>query len=111
MIEASKRNIQLCIYPNENLELSTRIRNWLNTEYKWYEKVFERDDYTCTICGKRGSCVLHAHHTVPFNVIIQNLVKQYGEDIDMIKKSEEIRTLEYGITLCEECHRDLHWGD
>lgn len=56
----------------------------------WREAVFERDDYTCQECGKRG-IELHPHH-------IKQL-KNYPElafDVDN------------GKTLCVSCH--LHSG-
>lgn len=58
-----------------------------NTYYKeWIRKVFERDNYTCQCCGKRGGN-LNAHHLYNFS---------------------EYKNLRYdinnGITLCEKCH-------
>lgn len=58
-----------------------------NTYYKeWIRKVFERDDYTCQCCGKRGGN-LNAHHLYNFS---------------------EYPNLRYdisnGITFCRECH-------
>lgn len=57
---------------------------------RWREKVFERDDYTCQICGKRGGD-LNAHHIKPF------------------ARYPELRTdLDNGITLCVDCHKKAH---
>ena len=57
---------------------------------KWRKFVFERDDYTCQICGKRGGN-LNAHHIKPFSV------------------STELRfDVSNGITLCKKCHIKLH---
>lgn len=68
---------------------NSRIRH--SVEYKeWRKKVFERDDYTCQCCGKRGG-TLHAHHKQPFC------------------SNKELRLdVENGITLCDKCHYKLH---
>lgn len=70
---------------NENKE----IRNSL--QYKnWRTKVFLRDNFTCQICGKTGG-ELNAHHIKSFS---KNPLKRFE--------------LENGITLCKNCHKDIH---
>lgn len=56
----------------------------------WRTAVFERDGYRCAICGEVGGR-LNAHHIKPF--------ARYPDlrlDVDN------------GITLCEECHKEVH---
>lgn len=72
-------------------ELETRNRS--SAEYKaWRTAVFERDNYTCQICGERGK-KLNAHH-----------LKRW---VDAPKLRFELSN---GITLCEKCHKKVHKG-
>lgn len=64
---------------NERARKSTAYKNWRT-------KVFERDNYTCQGCNKRGS-KLHADHIKPFAYY-----KELRLDVDN------------GRTLCVECH-------
>jgi hypothetical protein len=66
--------------------INSRIR--ASSEYKeWRLLVFERDDYTCQFCNKRGG-ELNADHIKPF------------------AKFPELRfELSNGRTLCVSCHR------
>jgi hypothetical protein len=61
-----------------------------SAEYKrWRTHVFQRDDYTCQACGKRGKGDLHADHELPFS------------------KFPALRfEILNGRTLCIPCHKN-----
>jgi hypothetical protein len=60
-------------------------------EYKaWRKSVFERDNYTCQMCGARG-VKLNAHHIFPYAHFPE---KRYD--------------IKNGITLCIPCHQKWH---
>jgi hypothetical protein len=65
--------------------------------YKWRNKVFRRDRWTCKICGFRSKASkahgdktsdIHAHHIIPLSQNIKLSLKTGN-----------------GITLCIKCHR------
>lgn len=65
---------------------------WLqlrNSMKWWSKKIFERDNFTCQLCHKRGN--VNAHHIESFN--------------DNLEKRDKIWN---GITLCKKCHKELH---
>jgi hypothetical protein len=56
----------------------------------WRKAVFERDNFTCQMCGQVGGG-LQAHH-----------IKQWSTNVD------ERYQVSNGVTLCEKCHKELH---
>ena len=51
--------------------------------------VFERDNYTCVVCGNKG--ILNAHH-----------ISNYYSDID------NRYNISNGVTMCDKCHKAFH---
>jgi len=73
------------------IQLSKRDRN--TQEYRnWRREVYERDLYSCKQCGD-SECKLNAHHIVRW--------------IDSVELRYDLSN---GITLCVECHSDVHKG-
>ena len=57
---------------------------------EWRNSVFERDGFTCQLCGQVGGS-LQAHH-----------IKRWATNVD------ERYQVSNGVTLCETCHKELH---
>lgn len=58
---------------------------------EWRKSVFERDKYTCQVCGDAKGGNLRAHHIRRYSVF-----PELRYDIDN------------GITLCDKCHEKVH---
>ena len=92
-------------------KLSLQIRN--SAEYSfWRKQIFERDNYTCQICGRKNKkgdkVIIEADHIYPFSKILDDF------DITSIEEAiscEKIWDIENGRTLCRECHKKTEtWG-
>lgn len=69
-----------------------RHLDMISREYKaWRRAVFQRDHYTCQICGDNRGGNLRAHH-----------IKSYSEHPELK------HDVENGVTLCEKCHIKVH---
>jgi hypothetical protein len=81
--------------------LSNNIRS--SEKYKlWRSRVFERDNWTCQTCGKRGSVVLEAHHKKQFiKIIREHNIKTFFEAMNC----DELWDINNGVTLCYDCHQ------
>ena len=72
--------------PNRT-ELLEKLRIRSSSKYaKWRKAVFERDNFTCQVCGKRGGWI-EAHHIKSFS-----LFPKLRFDV------------KNGMTLCRDCH-------
>lgn len=81
-------------HPNYNPELTDeeRIANRDTTDnINWRKSVYERDNYTCQKCKKRGNQDINAHH-----------ISNYSNDED------NRYNIDNGITLCVKCHKEFH---
>ena len=80
-------------------KLRDRIRN--SKKYRrWRKSVFERDNYTCQKCKKRGG-KLCVHHKKSFADILAKLTKNYF----VIMRNNELWNRENGETQCIKCHK------
>lgn len=72
----------------------------LDENKEWRNKIYERDDYTCQICGTKGY-KLNADHIKSFSLIKkENNIKTLDDAINC----EELWDINNGRTLCKDCH-------
>ena len=85
-------------------ELNGLIRSCFKSK-EWIRQVFSRDNFRCTVCGKKGKKILRAHHIKFFSHIIQdNNIQSLEEALEC----EELWDITNGITLCQKHHIELH---
>lgn len=95
------------------------IQNYIRTRlYPWKKNNFERTNYTCERCGKRGR-ILQVHHLEPFIEIYKRFIKENNFDENQIVyMSPEYQKLEkdileyhnshnIGMVVCEDCHSEI----
>jgi 5-methylcytosine-specific restriction protein A len=84
----------LCCHNKKQDKGLSKERTKFNNSKKWRDvrvMCFERDNYTCSVCGVRGGVVLNAHHIV-----------RYVDSIELRLNLDNL------VTVCESCHRDIH---
>jgi len=67
---------------------------------EWRVNVFEKDDFTCQCCHKRGG-YLEAHHKVKLAKILKEL---HITTIDQALVCQALWDVGNGITFCLDCH-------
>lgn len=80
-------------------KINELVRNMLEY-FIWRSQVFERDNWTCQTCKKRG-LYLEAHHNKELNKILQD----YNiKNVSQARKCKLLWDLDNGVSLCEDCH-------
>ena len=84
-------------------KINVRIRRTFKYR-EWRKNVFARDNWTCTICGKKGVYVEADHYPKLFSELLkENKISTINEALEC----EELWDIENGRTLCKECYK-LH---
>lgn len=94
-----KNNSTMRNYGKRGIRLSVD-----NETKEWRKSIFERDDYTCQICGERGGN-LNARHIKRFIEIINDNNISTPRDA---RNCRELWDVNNGITLCRSCHLKVH---
>jgi hypothetical protein len=83
----------------------TPVNNQIRSSLKykrWRKSIFERDNYTCQICGKVGRELQVDHYPKTF----KDIITQYNiKSIDCAFQCNELWNLENNRTLCKNCHK------
>ena len=88
-------------WKNGRTNLQKIIRHRI--EYvNWRTKVFERDNFSCIICGKIGGDLNADHYPIAFNELLD---KYKIMTVDQAIKCSELWIIKIGRTLCLSCHR------
>lgn len=83
-------------------KLSKRIKTSFRYK-KWRETVFQKDDWICQKCGRKGGIILHPHHRRSFTSILEeNNIKTLEDAFNC----EELWDINNGVTLCNNCHKE-----
>lgn len=86
--------------------LRKRVREL--SEYKtWQLTILERDQFTCQLCARKGG-ILHAHHAIPFAVLLASAVTLVGRSVEAIRSFRPLWNPKNGITVCGACHELIH---
>jgi predicted RNA-binding protein with TRAM domain len=111
-MEMSMKKSKEEIFTGFKTSLNKQIRS-LPEYFIWRSAVFERDNWTCQTCRKRGNGTLNAHHIKNFNVLRDNFLETY-KHLNLSINREQLPSLaakykdfwdvNNGITLCENCH-------
>ena len=95
--------------------LSERIR-FLSEFSNWRKQIYERDNYTCQKCFKKG-VKLNSHHIKPFAIILAEFLQEYNQFSPIEDKETLVRLaitytpfweVKNGITYCKKCHKEVN---
>lgn len=80
--------------------LNQRVRHCLKYK-KWINDIFERDNYTCQVCNKRGGNLEADHYPKAFcQIMFDNNIKT----LEGAEKCNELWNIDNGRTVCMKCH-------
>lgn len=83
---------------------TTPINKWIRNrlEYQeWRKAIFERDKYTCQMCGKRGGKLVVDHWP---KSLAQLIDENHITSIDEALNCDALWDTERNRTLCQDCH-------
>src|SRR3990167_8660856 len=101
MSEEQKRKISIKLGGNGNRPLKKQIKGIFQYQ-SWRKAIFERDDYTCQLCDKRGGKLNVDHYPITF----AEIVREYDfKNLEEAINCPALWSMENGRTLCFNCHK------
>lgn len=81
-------------------KLTSQVRKCLKNR-EWRTSIFERDNYTCVLCSKRGGYLEVDHYPTEFAKIWS---EEKINSLEQALACGRFWDIENGRTLCKECH-------
>lgn len=81
--------------------ISEIVRN-LSMYKDWRKEIFSRDNYSCTICGKKSFGDIQADHIEPLSRILKKNNINSAEEAMLCDSLWDVNN---GRTLCIKCHK------
>lgn len=95
-------------YDGTRSGLSRKVRNMCEST-AWRQAIFERDNFTCQICGQVGGR-LEADHQNPFCHIFAEFLEKARPTVynvtDLASRFMPFWDIGNGVTLCYNCHNE-----
>jgi len=100
----NKKFIQISGDKHWNYKGNSLLKNTIRSSFEmrqWRSDVFQRDSYTCQLCGQKSGDI-EAHHIKSFSQILEdNNIKT----IEQALECQELWNINNGQTLCLKCHK------
>jgi len=105
-LSASHQKIAINNWREFSRKTYRRIRGTLKYS-EWRKQVFERDNFTCQICGVRGNKLHVDHFPKPMCLYIKENSEMFPEKdlYDVLMMDGILWNKKSGRTLCVGCHR------
>src|SRR3990167_2274575 len=99
--EEQKKKISISLGGSGNRPLKKQIRGIFQYQ-NWRKSIFERDNYVCQLCNKRGGKLNVDHYPTTFAEIVR---KYDFKNLEEAINCPALWDMKNGRTLCFDCHK------